>query len=77
MIEPHQFDEALRQLVRAEKFEPFCVDLDDGQKIWIRQPVLAFGGGAASLIDSENGALVGFSHKEVVGFRKQGQRVQL
>jgi hypothetical protein len=77
MIDPKQFDETLRQLIKTEKFEPFCVELDDGQRIWIRQPALAFGGGSASLIDSEDGALIGFSHKDVAGFKKQGQEIHL
>ena len=68
MIDPNQFDETLRKLIKAERFVPFCAELDDGQKIWIRQPALAFGGGLASLIDPDDGALVGFSHKEVVRF---------
>ena len=73
MIDPNQFDETLRKLLRKEPFVPFCAELNDGQRIWIRQPVLAFGGGAASLIDSDEGALVGFSHKEVVGFHTASQ----
>ena len=76
MIDPVRFDETLRQLVKTDTFAPFCVELDDGQKIWIRQPMLAFGGGLASLIDPEDGALVGFSHREVVGFHKAGQEVR-
>lgn len=71
MIDRDQFDEALRQLTRRETFVPFCVELETGEKIWVRQPVLAFGGGAASFIDPDDGALVGFSHEQVVGFHSR------
>ena len=75
MIDSNQFDETLRQLIKADRFVPFYVELDDGQKIWIKEPALAFGGGWASLIDPDDGALVGFSHKEVVGIHKASQEV--
>jgi hypothetical protein len=76
MLDPNRFDESLRQLLGTEHFVPFCVELADGQRIWIRQPVLAFGGGAASFIDPENGALIGFSHDQVTGFHSAGQEVE-
>ena len=76
MIDPSQFDETLRQLLRVESFTPFCVELVDGRQIWIRQPALAFGGGFASLIDLEDGALVEFSHDQVIGFHSAGQEVE-
>jgi len=76
MIDPNQFDETLRQLIKRESFVPFYVELDDGQKIWIRQPSLAFGGGSASLISSDDGALVGFSHQQVIGFHTSAQEVE-
>ena len=75
MIDPNEFDANLRQLLKKDDFVPFFVDLDDGQRILIRQPVLAFGGGSASFIDSEDGTLVGFSHKQVIGFHAAGQEV--
>ena len=68
MIDPNQFDETLRQLIKKETFVPFWVELDDGQEIWIRQPALAFGGGGASFLDPEDGAIVSFYHDHVVGF---------
>ena len=55
---------------------PFVAELSDGQRIVIRQPVIAFGGGAASFIDAEDGALVGFSHKEVIGFHPIDQEAR-
>jgi hypothetical protein len=75
MIDPNVFDTTLRQMIRKENFVPFYVELDDGRRIWIRQPALAFGGGSAALIDSEDGALVEFSHEHVVGFNSSGQEV--
>lgn len=77
MIDAKQFDDTLRKLLQKETFEPFYVELEGGQKIWIRQPVLAFGGGAASFIDPDDGALIGFSHEQVIGFHSQGQEVEV
>jgi hypothetical protein len=65
----------LRKLLKKDTFVPFFVELEGGQRILVREPVLAFGGGSASFIDPDDGALVGFSHKEVVGFRAAGQEV--
>ena len=75
MIDPNDFDSTLRQWLNEDAFVPFFVELEDGKRILIRQPVLAFGGGSASFIDSEDGALVGFSHKQVLGFRSASQEV--
>jgi hypothetical protein len=75
MIDPTVFDETLRQLLRRETFAPFRVELEGGQRILICQPVLAFGGGSASFIDPEDGALVGFNHQQVTGFSGAGQEV--
>lgn len=75
MIDANEFDATLRQLLKKESFVPFCVELNDGRRILISQPALAFGGGSASLIDSKDGALLGFSHEQVVGFHKTGQEV--
>lgn len=73
MIDPNQFDETLRQLIKADRFVPFYVELDDGQKIWIKEPALAFGGGGASFLDPDDGALVSFYHEHVVGFHSASQ----
>jgi hypothetical protein len=77
MIDPNQFDETLRQLIKADRFVPFYVELDDGQKIWIKQPALVIGDGHASLIDPDDGALVGISHKDVIGFHRAAQEVKV
>lgn len=76
MIDPNDFDSTLRKWLKEDAFVPFFVELDDGKRILIRQPVLAFGGSSASFIDSEDGALVGFSHKQVIGFRSANQEVR-
>ena len=73
MIDPNQFDETVRRLIKQEPFVPFYVEMDDGQRIWIRQPAMAWGGGRASFIDPEDGALVGIDYEHVVGFQKVGQ----
>jgi hypothetical protein len=75
MIDANEFDETLRKLLKKDTFVPFFVELEDGQRILIRRPVLAFGGGSASFIDSEDGALVGFSHEQVKGFHSASQEV--
>jgi hypothetical protein len=77
MIDPEEFDQTLRKLVKAEPFVPFEVEMDDGRRIPIRQPNLAFGGGSAGFIDPdyEDGAIVDFSHQHVVGFHPMGQEV--
>ena len=41
MIDPNEFDATLRQWLKKEIFVPFVVELDDGQKIWIKRPALA------------------------------------
>ena len=66
MLDPNQFDETLRRLIKPETFVPFYIELDDGQKIWIKQPTLAFGGGGASFLDPDDGAMVSFYHEHVV-----------
>ncbi len=77
MIDSNEFDSTLRRLIYAEPFVPFYAELADGRKIWIRQPVLVIGNGRASLIDSDDGALVSFTHDEVVGFHQTGQGVMV
>jgi hypothetical protein len=75
MINPNEFDEKLRRLLSRQEFVPFQVELEGGRRIWIRQPALAFGGGSAAFIDSEDGALVDFSHEEVVALPAAEQEV--
>jgi hypothetical protein len=76
MIDANEFDLTLRQLLKKESFVPFYVELNDGRRILISRPALAFGGGSASLIDPEDGALVSFSHEQVIGFHETGQEVE-
>jgi hypothetical protein len=68
MIDPNEFDATLRKLLNKDVFVPFFVNLDDGKRILIRKPVLAYGGGSAGFIDPDDGALVDFTHQQVVGF---------
>ena len=75
MIDPNEFDVTLRRLLKKDTFVPFFVKLDDGQHIHIRQPALAFGGGHACFLDPEDGAMVGFSHQQVVGFHAASREV--
>ena len=74
MIDPEEFDVTLRKLTRGPKFVPFVVELDDGQRLMIRHPGVAFGGGGAALIDLEEG-FIDFTHKEVKAFREFVQEV--
>ena len=75
MIEATEFATTLRRLLNKDSFVPFFVELDSGQRILIREPALAFGGGSAGFIDPDDGALVGFSHKQVVGFNPADREV--
>ena len=75
MIDPNEFDVTLRERLDAEKFAPFFVEMDDGQRILIRVPLLAFGGGSAAFIDAEDGALVDFTHAHVRGFLTASQEI--
>lgn len=76
MIDPDEFEAILRQRLSADAFVPFFVELDDGRRILIRLPALAFGGGSAAFIDSEDGALVDFSHEHVNGFLTAGREIE-
>jgi hypothetical protein len=69
MIQPTDFDTGLRERINAKIFMPFYVELDTGERILIREPRLAFGGGVAAFFDPDDGALVDFSHRETTGFR--------
>lgn len=76
MIDPEEFDTTLRRFLKKDPFIPFYVEMEDGQRILIRQPVLAFGGGSAGFIDvAGDGALVDFTHEQVKGFRSASQEV--
>ncbi len=62
-----QFDNVVRELTQRKPFIPFVVELQDGEKIVVATPSVAFGGGVAGFI-SETDGLVGFSAKEVRAF---------
>jgi hypothetical protein len=74
MIDPNEFDETLRRLTRSATFTPFEVEMDDGRKLVIRHPGVAFGGGGAAFLDPDEG-IVDFTHDHVVGFRAAGQEI--
>ena len=76
MIDPEEFDVTLRKLLNARRFKPIVVELTNGERIIIRKRPIAFGGGHAGFIDPDSGALVGFSHTEVTGFRSDGAEVE-
>jgi hypothetical protein len=71
---PELFDQTLRERTVREPFRPFVVELKDGTRIQVRHPAVAFGGGAAGFIDEE-GALVGFSWREVAQMLDTSDRV--
>lgn len=75
MINAQEFDDTLRRLLSSEGFVPFQVELEGGRRILVRQPVLAFGGRSAAFIDSEDGALVDFTHEDVVALPAAEQEV--
>jgi hypothetical protein len=45
-----EFENQLRQLIRKRPFEPFVVELLDGNQIDVDYPSVAFDGGAATFI---------------------------
>lgn len=73
-MKPEEFDQTLRTLLHARRFKPIVVELVSGDRIVIRKPELAFGGGHAGFIDPKSGALVGFSHEEVSAFTTKAPR---
>jgi hypothetical protein len=75
MIDPNEFDAGLRERLQAPQFAPFYVELDNGERILIREPRLAFGGGAAVFIDPVEGGFVDFSHRETTGFKTASNEV--
>ena len=75
MIDPNEFDNALRQLTRSPTFVPFEVELDGGERLVIRHPGVAFGGGAALTIDPIEGGLVDFTHDKVKAFHANFQEI--
>ena len=75
MIDPNEFDDKLRQLTRGATFTPFVVELEDGRKLLIRHPGVAFGGGGALTIDPDDGGFVDFTHEQVKAFRTLGQEI--
>jgi hypothetical protein len=50
---PEQFDQALRELIRARPFHPFSVVFADGQTLYVDEPAVAFNNGSAGFIDRQ------------------------
>ena len=75
MIAPDEFDRTLRQFLGSDPFIPFFVEMNDGERILIKHPELAFGGGGAAFFDPREGTLVDFSHQQVVGFTPFSEKV--
>ena len=63
-----QFERELRQLLRAEPFRPFTIVLSGDRTIFVDEPAIAFGGGAAGFIDAEDDVHF-FNCKDVHEFR--------
>lgn len=64
----NEFQNGLRQLLKSDPFFPFVVELNDGGRIVIKKPRLAFNDEGASFIDSTDGALVEFEADQVKRF---------
>jgi hypothetical protein len=59
------FQNTLRSLIRREPFEPFAVELLDGERFVVDRPdAVGFNGGAAVFM-AENGDIHFFNNKEV------------
>jgi hypothetical protein len=63
-----QFDQALRQHLRREPFQPFVVELVDGRVLAVDQPKVVFAGGAASFF-TPSYDLVEFACEDVLAIR--------
>ena len=63
-----EFEDQLRRYLQREPFQPFEVELADGQVIEVSQPKLVFGGGGAAFL-TESDEFVEFNCEEVRAFR--------
>jgi hypothetical protein len=68
MMTKDEFHASLREFLHRKPFAPFVVELRDGRRLVIKEPAVAFSDGGAGYIDPEDGALVDFSHEEVLTF---------
>ena len=67
-MEMESFENQLRQFLRREPFQPFVVELLDGQVVAINEPNLVMGGGGAAFI-SPDYELVEFACENVEAIR--------
>lgn len=59
-----EFENTLRAYMRQRPFLPFVIKLNDGRRITVEEPAVAYNGGAAAYITEEDG-IVDFSFDEV------------
>jgi hypothetical protein len=64
-----QFERELRELLRAEPFQPFEIVVSSGRTIYIDEPAIAFGGGKGGFIGPGDAPVEFFDSAEVVEFR--------
>jgi hypothetical protein len=65
MMTIEEFEDTLRALIRREPFEPFAVELLDGERFVVdRADAVAFNGGAAGFIGPD-GTIHFFNNEEV------------
>jgi hypothetical protein len=50
-MKKEDFEHTLRALLRAEPFQPFIVDLENGKQVHISQPTVAFNDGFAGYLN--------------------------
>lgn len=75
MLAPEDFDRTLRAFLGSDPFVPFVVEMDGGERILIKRPELAFGGGGATLFDPGEGVLIDFNHRQVIGFTPYSEQI--
>jgi hypothetical protein len=65
MMTIEEFENALRSLMRREPFEPFAVELLDGERFVVDRPdAVGFNGGAAGFIGPD-GTIHFFNNEDV------------
>lgn len=62
---PDEFDQTLRDLVNADRFRPFLVEMRDGRRFNITGPHVAFGGGSAAFIAPDVEEMFEFAYTDV------------
>ncbi len=65
---PEQVEQKVIELIYRDPFQPFVVDLIEGQSVEVTHPRLAINGGGAGFIGPDGG-LVDFEFKSVRAIR--------